>query len=92
MTIGVELDDEGKIVRVVVYVNDEETADKVIDCIKDISDETDCEGEYGYVCRISEYRTTRTKTDPLVISTSYGKRTEGSMTCLLFFLTLFIHK
>ena len=67
ITIGVEYDENGKIVRVIVYVNDESKADKVVATVKCGQSET-CE---GITCHCEEVQS-HEKVRPLNLSESHS--------------------
>jgi len=48
--VGVECDEQGFVIRVVVYVNDEEKASKIKIAVESISDETKAKCEYDILC------------------------------------------
>jgi len=80
IVLAVEVDDSGKLVRVVVYVKDEETATIVADKVKDVANE----GEnctYGTLCLMSNIQVNQLQ------HTSSGPRTMVSMFSVMIVLT-----
>ena len=54
ITVGVEIDENGKVINIVIIVDDEETAKIVVEAINGIDKGGEC--EYGVLCKVEKVR------------------------------------
>ena len=89
MTIGVERDDEGRITKIVVFVNDEKSAEKIVVSINNMDKGDNCNN--GILCRSTEVQAMKNEHDPLSLSESCEIGAEKIMVFVLFSLFMMMN-
>jgi len=85
LTVGIDLNDEGQVISIIVYVDEEDSMKMIVEAVEDIPESGEC--EHGILCY---KKTVHVKTHSLSLSISGSSLTHVSLLFCLMVCTLFI--